>query len=148
MSNLLADRLKEAMKGPPKITGVMLAKACGVKPPSVSDWLTGKSKTMEGANLLAASRLLGVNPEWLATGKGPMRHHLAAHHLVAHHLVAREPSTIQNYVVLSPDEHREISELLNQLDRDQLKETISFMKWQLANKSPPHDGQALSVAGG
>ena len=69
----LAERLKYAMEilPPKKIKGVELARAVGVKPPSVSDWLSGKSKTMEGENLLKASKFLGVNPNWLAVGNGP-----------------------------------------------------------------------------
>lgn len=68
----LAERLKYAMEKLPtkKIKGVDLARAVGVKPPSVSDWLSGKSKTMEGENLLKASKFLGVNANWLATGSG------------------------------------------------------------------------------
>ncbi len=68
----LAERLRYAMEVIPlkKIKGVDLARAVGVKPPSVSDWLSGKSKTMEGENLLKASKFLGVNPHWLATGYG------------------------------------------------------------------------------
>lgn len=68
----LAERLKYAMEvlPPKKIKGVELARAAGVKPPSVSDWLSGKSKSMEGENLLRASRFLGVDATWLATGAG------------------------------------------------------------------------------
>lgn len=68
----LAERLRYAMEvlPPKKIKGVDLARAVGVKPPSVSDWLSGKSKAMEGENLLKAAKYLGVNPLWLATGKG------------------------------------------------------------------------------
>lgn len=68
----LAERLKYAMEvlPPKKIKGVELARAVGVKPPSVSDWLSGKSKTMEGENLLRAAKHLNVNPVWLATGNG------------------------------------------------------------------------------
>lgn len=68
----LAERLRHAMEvlPPKKIKGVDLARAVGVKPPSVSDWLSGKSKTMEGENLLRAAKYLNVNPVWLATGKG------------------------------------------------------------------------------
>lgn len=68
----LAERLKYAMEilPPKKIKGVDLARAVGVKPPSVSDWLSGKSKTMEGENLLKAAKFLGVNPNWLASGNG------------------------------------------------------------------------------
>lgn len=73
MYKTLPERLKEAMAGPPKITGRALAKACGVAPASVSDWLSGKSKTMEGANLVAACEFLKIRPKWLASGTGPMR---------------------------------------------------------------------------
>ncbi|OEC84755.1 helix-turn-helix domain-containing protein [Acinetobacter sp. YK3] len=68
----LAERLRYAMEvlPPKKIKGVDLARAVGVKPPSVSDWLSGKSKTMEGENLLKVSKFLGVNINWLATGNG------------------------------------------------------------------------------
>lgn len=68
----LAERLKYAMEvlPPKKIKGVDLARAAGVKPPSVSDWLSGKSKSMEGENLLRTAKFLGVNPIWLATGAG------------------------------------------------------------------------------
>lgn len=70
--NTLAERLRYAMEvlPPRKIKGVDLARAVGVKPPSVSDWLSGKSKTMEGENLLKASSFLEVDAGWLATGKG------------------------------------------------------------------------------
>lgn len=73
--NTLADRLRYAMEvlPPKKIKGVDLARAVGVKPPSVSDWLSGKSKTMEGENLLRAAKFLGVKPIWLATGSGDLK---------------------------------------------------------------------------
>ncbi|MBE9400439.1 LexA family transcriptional repressor [Acinetobacter albensis] len=68
----LSERLKHAMEvlPPKKIKGVELARAVGVKPPSVSDWLSGKSKTMEGPNLVRAAQFLKVNSKWLATGVG------------------------------------------------------------------------------
>lgn len=69
----LKDRLALAMKGPPKVSQADLARACGIKAPSVSDWISGKTKTLEGANLVNAAVRLGVNPQWLASGKGPMR---------------------------------------------------------------------------
>lgn len=73
--NTLAERLRYAMEvlPPKKIKGVDLARAVGVKPPSVSDWLSGKSKTMEGENLLRASKFLKVNPTWLASGTGDIQ---------------------------------------------------------------------------
>lgn len=68
----LAERLKYAMEvlPPKKIKGVELARAVGVKPPSVSDWLSGKSKNMDGPNLVRAAKFLKVNSTWLGTGVG------------------------------------------------------------------------------
>lgn len=67
----LADRLLAAMER----TGINqadLARACGVKPPSVHGWLSGKAKFLRGENLLKAAEALGVNQQWLAMGSGPM----------------------------------------------------------------------------
>lgn len=69
--NTLAERLVFAMNRiEPKVKQVDLANACNIKPSSISDWLNGRTKKIEGANLLAAASRLGVSPEWLATGKG------------------------------------------------------------------------------
>lgn len=73
MTNSLKERIKEAMKGPPKTSGVALARACGVTAASVSDWRSGKTQTIEGSNLLKAAECLGVRAKWLAEGLGPMR---------------------------------------------------------------------------
>ncbi len=72
MKTTLEERLKLAMKGPPKISGKQLAAATGARGSSVSGWCTGKSKTMKASYLVAAAKLLGVRPEWLADGVGPM----------------------------------------------------------------------------
>jgi len=48
-----------------------LAARCGVKPPSVSGWLTGDSKKMEAAHLFATADFFHVNSRWLAFGVGP-----------------------------------------------------------------------------
>lgn len=69
----LQERLKLAMAGPPKVSQAALARACGIRAPSVNDWLSGKTKTIEGRNLLLAANFLKVLPMWLATGKGQMR---------------------------------------------------------------------------
>lgn len=71
MLETLADRLKLAMAGPPKITQAALAKACGISAPSVSDWLRGRTKSIEGVYLVRAAAFLKVRPLWLAEGKGP-----------------------------------------------------------------------------
>lgn len=67
----LSDRLTIAMSRA-GITQAELARLCGVKPPSVNGWLSGKSKFLRGENLLQAANALKVNQQWLATGEGPM----------------------------------------------------------------------------
>lgn len=67
----LADRLLAAMAHS-GLSQAELARACGVKPPSVNGWLSGRSKFLRGENLLKAASALGVNQQWLATGEGKM----------------------------------------------------------------------------
>jgi transcriptional regulator with XRE-family HTH domain len=69
---MLSERLKLAMQKS-GVNQAELARACGVKPPSVNGWLSGKSKFLRGENLLAAARALNVSQSWLATGKGSMQ---------------------------------------------------------------------------
>lgn len=69
----LADRIRTALAGPPRRSQAALARHCGVKPPSVSAWLSGDTKTIEGSNLLKAAEFLGVRAKWLSDGVGPMR---------------------------------------------------------------------------
>lgn len=134
MSSTLASRLKLAMLGPPKVSQVALAKACGIAPPSVANWLSGKSKSMEGSNLLAASRKLNVNPDWLADNRGPMR--TAAH-------------TVEEPIAPYHDDqspHVRAAMLLRQLDPKETAEAISFMEWQISKRHNPDNGNRIPVA--
>lgn len=72
MVTTLRDRLEKAFAENPELTKAELARACGVRPPSVSDWFNGRTKRLTGTNLLSAARYLGVSETWLATGRGPM----------------------------------------------------------------------------
>lgn len=67
-----AERLRFAMDSakPNKIKNIDLARAIGVKAPTVSEYLSGKIKSMNGDTLIKASKFLKVNSDWLATGKG------------------------------------------------------------------------------
>lgn len=69
----LQERLAIAMEGPPPVTAADLARACHVKPASVSEWVNGPTKYLRGPNAVNAARALRVNVEWLASGRGPMR---------------------------------------------------------------------------
>ena len=72
MSTLLtlADRLRDSLERASK-TPADLAKAAGISGSSVSDLLSGQSKTMKARTLLLAAQLLEVRPWWLLEGKGP-----------------------------------------------------------------------------
>jgi transcriptional regulator with XRE-family HTH domain len=47
-----------------------LAQRCGVSPPAVNDWISGKTKSLKAYTLLKASKALGVTPQWLESGVG------------------------------------------------------------------------------
>lgn len=66
----LAERIEELTAGMSRGWQVKLAAACNIKPPSVSDWVTGKTLTIDGQNLLAAAAFFRVEPKWLQSGKG------------------------------------------------------------------------------
>lgn len=70
---MLKDRLTRAIEENPELSQADLARSCKIKAPSVSDWFSGATKTLKGSNLLNAATYLGVSPQWLATGQGPMR---------------------------------------------------------------------------
>lgn len=56
-----------------------LARHCGAKAPSVSDWFTGETVTLKAQSLVLAAEYLGVRPRWLLDGKLPMRDGEPAH---------------------------------------------------------------------
>lgn len=70
LERALAER-KQSADPSESITKAGLARACGIKAPSVSAWFSGDTAEIEGKNLLAAAAYLKVRPEWLATGRGP-----------------------------------------------------------------------------
>ncbi|MNV15076.1 transcriptional repressor DicA [compost metagenome] len=71
----LAERLREAMDAA-GVKQVQVARAAGIKPPSVADWLNGKTKNIKGANLVTVAQLLNVSEAWLADGVLPKERRL------------------------------------------------------------------------
>lgn len=142
MKSTLSERLKEAMKGPPKITGRALAKACGISAPSVSDWLTGKSKSMVGPNLIAAAELLKVRAKWLAEGVGPMRDD---------RYITKEDVQEQSVEYLpkqKPDKLlQRLLSLFGQLDRTGKLELLERIEFFVAGRRPHPHGDASALAG-
>jgi phage repressor protein C with HTH and peptisase S24 domain len=53
------------------IKGVEVARATGVKPPSVTEWLNGTTQDLKADNAEKLCAFLGINQKWLLTGKGP-----------------------------------------------------------------------------
>lgn len=75
MSSTLKQRMAELQALKPGISKSDLARAAGVKAPSVSDWFSGKTKEIKSAPALAVAALYGVNVLWLTQGKGPRDAH-------------------------------------------------------------------------
>lgn len=71
LAEALARRERQAASGE-RVSKAALARACGVKSPSVADWFSGQTHSLEGSNLVRAADYLRVNPTWLATGRGRM----------------------------------------------------------------------------
>lgn len=143
MYKTLPERLKEAMAGPPKVTGIALATACSVAPASVSDWLSGKSKTMEGANLVMACDFLKIRPKWLACGVGPMR--IDVMQLSAGSL--QEPG-----VVYLPDRGGdpitlELLEIFSRLDQTSKIQYLMLLRGFVEGRRPHQIGNASEMAG-
>ncbi|MCX8017659.1 MAG: helix-turn-helix transcriptional regulator [Rhodocyclaceae bacterium] len=74
--NMLAERLRLALEQA-GMSQAELARRIGVTPGAVSLWLSGETKTLKASNAVLLAKHLGVNPEWLATGRGQMREHAA-----------------------------------------------------------------------
>lgn len=53
-----------------------LARAVGVTSAAVSRWEKGQVKNLRMEHLFAIARILDINPEWLATGRGHKKGHL------------------------------------------------------------------------
>lgn len=139
MNTTLAERLKLAMTGPPKVSGKDLAIACGVAPPSVSDWRNGRTATMEASNLLAAAKRLNVRADWLSNGVGPMRDggmDTGTDPPIAY-LPAKKPDKLTERLL----------ELFSQLDTNGKRELVSHIEFFVAGRRPHRDGNAPAVAG-
>lgn len=146
MQTTLSERLKKAMDGPPRVTGRALAKACSVKPPSVSDWLSGKSKTMEGRNLLAAAEFLRVRAKWLADGIGPMKDEAGNPAKPPEEQV--QEGSVAYLPAPKPDRiTQELLDLFSQLDAESKREYLMHLRGFVAGRRPHRDGDAPAVAG-
>lgn len=67
----LQERLAEAIQYA-KCTQTDLAKAVGISSPSINQWFSGRTKSIQYSKAMKAGAFLGVSPHWLATGEGGM----------------------------------------------------------------------------
>ena len=70
VATTLADRIREALDRA-EMTPAELARRIGVTRATVSFWLTGATKRIEGENLTKAARELRCHAAWLAEGRLP-----------------------------------------------------------------------------
>lgn len=69
--NTWQNRLKYAIEIR-AVTKLALAKHVGIKAPSVSAWLSSKSKSMSAEHAIAVCDFLEITQEWLFLAKGSM----------------------------------------------------------------------------
>jgi transcriptional regulator with XRE-family HTH domain len=70
MGSTLEDRVRECMRRSPALSQADIARATGVKTPSVADWLNGKTKSLKAETARRAAALFQCDQNWLATGVG------------------------------------------------------------------------------
>lgn len=77
MTTTLAERLNMALElaktTAPYKSKAGLARHCGVRSPSVSDWFSGRSRSMGSGNIVKAAEYLGVSAHWLLNGAGDIK---------------------------------------------------------------------------
>lgn len=140
MTETLADRLKLAMAGPPRISQAALAKACGVSAPSVSDWCRGVTKSIEGVYLVRAAAFLKVRARWLSEGIGPRD---IENPYQAQHTAMEPGGNVIN--AQRARAHRALDELPDHL----LEDALGHMEWLIERdkKNRPSNGNGHSVSG-
>lgn len=103
--NTLADRIKEALTDAGR-TQADLAEACNIKPPSVSEWVSGKTKSLKAATAQRAAAFLGVNMMWLTEGRGPKRQLSSEEvHTASENASALLPSDNVQPLIQPPESH-------------------------------------------
>jgi len=121
MKTTLAERIHLRMRAT-GLTNADLAKASGVKQPTSYNWGSGKTASIKAEPLLKAAKALGVTPEWLATGKGPM---LEGQSQPEKRPILEEKKTAY---YINPRRAWAVS-LVDQLSDESLEDAISQMEW-------------------
>lgn len=73
LAERVAEALEQAQAIAPYKNKAGLAKHCGIRPSSVTDWFSGKTKTIGYKHAILAAEYLQVSASWLADGTGDMK---------------------------------------------------------------------------
>jgi len=135
IKSTLQDRIKLAleMSGRSKTD---LWKGCGVSSGTVTAWFKGPNQTISGINLMSACKILGVNPEWLATGMGEMQTDI--HDLYNKHIVKFES-------IESSYSYKESSIEIHNIDTNEPIKSINFDLDWIQSRLPDHSLEDLNI---
>lgn len=145
----LQERVKERMQAL-GIKNIELAAACNVRPPTSFNWASGKTKNIKGEPLLLAAKTLGVRPQWLATGVGPMlpdeARYLTQNEsnnalFVSESNIARLPGRAIDPLT------QELVELFSKLEAPDKREWLANLKGFVAGRRPHPNGPTPAMAG-
>jgi hypothetical protein len=126
------------------IKNVDLAAACNVRPPSSFNWASGKTKQIKGATLLLAAKALGVRPQWLATGIGPMLteeiYYSTAESTSAAARVSEPDSPLYMATPATDSLTQELVSLFSKLEAHDKREWLANLRGFVAGRCLNHSG--------
>ncbi|WP_281998169.1 helix-turn-helix transcriptional regulator [Halomonas sp. A020] len=102
----IQERISQAIKESGQ-TKSAIAKACGVNPSAVTQWLNGDTKAPTAERLLKLARATRVSYTWLVDGKGPMHEAFdprAGYSAGSNELQFHDTEIVEGNTPLSPDE--------------------------------------------
>jgi transcriptional regulator with XRE-family HTH domain len=135
MSSTLAERVKERTQAL-GLKNADLARLAGVRPPTSFNWASGKTKAIKGEPLLKAAAALGVNPTWLATGKGPRQQPDSEQHAM---LSVAEPCVKEDlgaYRIDEPEPASVAAAIVRRMPPAVASEALAYLRW-LADRHTP-----------
>lgn len=133
----LAERLNQVLMDNPSLTKTGLWKACDLTSGAISQWFSGQTKEIKGASLLKDAVYLGVNPEWLASGKGdPVNKNTK-------HLADEVKQDAAQYIVGNlkiPTKEQMLIDAFRGINEESQMSVIEYVQY-LYQKENPEDGK-------
>jgi transcriptional regulator with XRE-family HTH domain len=120
----LRERVEECERRRPGVLRAEIARAAGIKQPSVTDWFNGKTVRLKLKPAVKAAELWGCDPLWLGEGEGLPRWTDATVASHSHALLA--PSLERALEILSIELARDV--------RDDVRDDIADALAKLARR--------------